>query len=119
MSGEKEYIFSMICPNGFTIECEDDLVAPYVVDRKVAEETKDLNSLINKWQYVAPSLVGKTSFDDDVMVPPELLRIALFAKRYVVPDGVILFQTINSGFCAVDEKGYVRNNPDFKKEPIK
>lgn len=70
----------MICPNGFVVQYEDDLVKQYTVDWKIAETTKDLNPLIEKWEYIAPSLIGKTDFCDEVLLPPELSKITLLEK---------------------------------------
>lgn len=103
-------IFSLTFPNGFVIEQEDCLCEQYVNDRKIAEKSGDLLPLIEKWKYLCGSLIGKTEIDNDVLIPPELLRLTLLSKQYGVPEGVVLFQIINSGKWFV-KNGFVVTNP--------
>lgn len=111
MNMKSTYIESLQFPNGLFIEMEDDITARYVADRQETEVTRDVSYLVNKWKFLCPSLSDKKSFDDDVLVPPELLYLSFQARKFGVVDGVIFFQLINSNQIVLDKDGFVRNNP--------
>jgi hypothetical protein len=105
-----ESLYSLRFPNGFKIDDESALSEMYVKDRIDCEATGNIKFLISKWQFLCPSIQGKTNINnDDVLVPRELLHLAIFARKFGVSEGLIFFQLINSGKLTVDQDGFVRS----------
>lgn len=111
-------------PSGLHVEHESNICADYISELKNISSQDMLLAFVEKWKYLCPNIIHPdlsvdtltalrasqdmqndyiTKKDDvsktylNILAPPQLLKIMLLAKRYGVPDGVVLFQLYSHG----------------------